>query len=73
MEKRDMLRIVETPKMRIWRTLNSNKYRPHKIHLSQTLRPGDEIRKLDFCNWLQNKLLEDNYTFVLILLELNYT
>lgn len=46
--------------MRIWRTLKANKYRPYKIHLSQKLRPGDEIRRMDFCNWLQNKVEEDN-------------
>lgn len=51
---------MQTPRMRIWRTLNSNNYRPYKIHLSQKLRPGDDIRRLEFSHWLLNKINDDN-------------
>lgn len=46
--------------MRIWRTLNTHGYKPYKIHISQTLRPGDSERRLEFCNWLSFKLNEDD-------------
>lgn len=33
-------------------TLKTNKFKPYKIHLTQTLIPGDEERRLQFCQWL---------------------
>lgn len=42
--------------MRVWRTLNNRGYKPYKIHISQTLRHGDAERRLEFCNWLQNRI-----------------
>lgn len=39
------------------------KYRPYKGHLCQALYPNDQIRRLTFCRWFQNKIRhDDNFT-----------
>lgn len=45
--------------MTVWRTLHNRGYKPYKIHISQTLRPGDAERRLELCYWLQDKVNED--------------
>ncbi|KAI4463087.1 striatin [Holotrichia oblita] len=34
---------------RVWRTLHQNRFKPYKIHVSHTLLPGDNLRRLEYC------------------------
>ncbi|KAI4465028.1 protein farnesyltransferase alpha subunit/rab geranylgeranyl transferase alpha subunit [Holotrichia oblita] len=52
---------------RVWRTLHQNRFKPYKIHVSHTLLPGDNLRRLEYwilmakC-WLTGSLyLTDNH------------
>lgn len=47
----------------MWRVLKRNRYKPYKIHVSQSLRPGDSVRREVFCNWLIQHL-NDNDNFL---------
>ena len=38
---------------RVWRTLNENEMYPYHTQTVQHLHPGDLIRRVEFCNWLQ--------------------
>lgn len=48
------------PSTCIHRVLRRSHYRPYKLHISQALRPGDSDRRLQFCNWLNGKLQEND-------------
>lgn len=50
---------MNIPRATVWRTLNSSNYKSFKIHVSQTLHPGDNNRRLHFCNWLLDQTNED--------------
>lgn len=39
--------------------MRGERYKPFKLHLSQTLHPGDQNRRMQFCNWLLNKTGEN--------------
>lgn len=43
----------------MWRVLHQNRYKAYKIHVSQTLHPGDNVRRLNFCNWLVQQTAND--------------
>lgn len=51
---------MNLPRMKIHRTLRSRGYKPYRIHVSQALRPGDTERRLHYCNWLQQRLMEND-------------
>lgn len=51
---------LNLPRMKIWRVLKTNNYKPYRIHVSQFLRPGDNVRRLEYCNWLIEKINENN-------------
>lgn len=44
----------------MWRILKKHSYKPYKLHISHTLLPGDEERRLDWCRWLSNKINDDD-------------
>lgn len=44
---------------RVWRTLHQNRFKPYKIHVSHTLLPGDNLRRLEYCNWLLGRIEND--------------
>lgn len=54
-----MVNNLDLPYSQIQRTLKEEKFKPYKIHISQTLQPGDELRRLDFCQWLLGKIAEN--------------
>lgn len=50
---------VNVSKSRASTILKKHKFHPYKLHLSQTLQPNDNIRRLTFCRWLINKITEN--------------
>ncbi|KAI4469864.1 nadph oxidase [Holotrichia oblita] len=40
---------------RVWRTLHQNRFKPYKIHVSHTLLPGDNLRRLEYYSHLIRK------------------
>lgn len=50
---------VNIPKSTVSTILKKHKYHPYKLHVSQTLRPGDAERRETFCRWYINKVRED--------------
>ncbi|XP_050310430.1 uncharacterized protein LOC126746298 [Anthonomus grandis grandis] len=56
---RQFSRELNMPSTRIHRVLRKNRYRPYKLHISQELKHGDTDRRLQFCNWLNEKLQDD--------------
>lgn len=50
---------LNLPQSTVWRTLKNANYKPYKIHVSQRLHVGDDNRRLNFCNWLQERINED--------------
>lgn len=54
---------LNKPRKRIQNTLHSHGYKAFKIHVSQALRPGDNERRLQFCNWFVQKI-DENVDFL---------
>lgn len=50
---------LNMPRSRIQKILKNHRYHPYKLHVSQELRPGDNERRLEFCNWLDRKLQQN--------------
>lgn len=36
--------------------MKTNNYKPYKIHISQRLVDGDQERRLNYCNWLNEQI-----------------
>jgi hypothetical protein len=47
-------------KVKCWRILKKHSYKPYKIHISQTLHPGDAERRLEFCHWIVGQTAQNN-------------
>lgn len=56
---RNAEREIGIPKSTIQRVLTKNKYHPYKPTIVQELRAGDPIRRLGFCNWFQEKCIQN--------------
>lgn len=50
---------VNVSKSRASRILKKHKFHPYKLHISQTLRPNDHIRRSEFCRWFINKITQN--------------
>jgi transposase len=46
-------------KTSVLRILKKNKFHPYKMQILHALHPGDEARRFDFCNWIENWILVD--------------
>jgi len=49
--------------MRVWRILKKEKFHPYKIFPSHGLRPGDNVRRIEYCEWLRGRI-EENIDFL---------
>lgn len=47
------------PKSTVLRILRSHRYHPYHITLTQTLMPDDLRRRLNFCQWAQERIRQD--------------
>lgn len=56
MSTREVALELDLPRQLVWDVLNKNNFKPYKIHVSQTLHPGDEERRMQWCNWLLEKI-----------------
>lgn len=50
---------LHLPHTRVFRILKKNHFKSYKVHISHTLRPGDENRRLRYCNWLVERIAND--------------
>lgn len=60
---REIARNLNLPQMKVCRILKNNRYKPYHFHVSQTLHPGDDVRRIDYCNWLRQQV-GDNDNFL---------
>lgn len=44
--------------------MKSHSYKPFKIHISQTLQPGDPERRLAYCLWLREEINRQGNNFL---------
>lgn len=56
---RQVARILNITKDRVWRCLKKNRKRAFKPKFLHSLENGDEIRRLDFCFWAQGEFLNN--------------
>ena len=47
---------MELSYYQVFNVLKDEKFKPYKIHITQTLRQGDEVRRFEFCQWLMNQI-----------------
>lgn len=57
---RDIERSVGVPRSKVQQILKKHKYKPYKFRVIQHLRPGDAIRRTDFCNWFLQMVNADS-------------
>ncbi|KAJ8944615.1 hypothetical protein NQ318_011471 [Aromia moschata] len=50
---------VDVDKRTVQNILRRNKYKPHKILTTQELWPGDDIRRMEFCEIMMEKANEN--------------
>lgn len=55
------LQVVQ--KSQIQKILKANNFFPYKPHFNQALEDGDQAKRLDFCLWIGDKILNENNQF----------
>lgn len=56
---RDAGRVLNLPKSTIWRVLKIHKLKPFKAKFLNTLEPGDDLHRLEYCLWMQGNFLNN--------------
>lgn len=56
---REIAEEAGTSQRTVVRVLHKHKFHPYKLSVSQTLHPGDDELRVEFCTWFKNKCQQD--------------
>lgn len=54
---------LDIPRMKVWRTLKSNRHHPYHYTKVQHLHPGDQELRMEFCRWIL-RMHAQNHQFI---------
>lgn len=60
---RQLEHAIDLNKSSVWRIIQRHKFHPYHVQLVQELDENDFLSRLNFCQWANNKILENPYFF----------